>query len=265
VKRVIWLAIFLLLSGAALWRCKSLLHRKLRNFDNKVQARVAPVVCGPTLEEVKRDQALLTEYAQLDRYHNDNQRILGETKQRVLFYGDSITDFWAWPANAGLFFPGKHYLNRGIWGQTTSQMVLRFRQDVINLNPMTVVILAGTNDLSTIEEPRALERIEDNLETMVELAAAHNIRVILCSILPVNTYPWNPTLRPEAKIRELNDWLRYYAAVHSLTYVDYYSAMVNREGGLRSGLSDDGIHPNPAGYALMAPLAQAAIDNGKSK
>jgi acyl-CoA thioesterase I len=117
----------------------------------------------------------------------------------VLFYGDSITDFWAWDANKSLFFPGKNYINRGIWGQNTSQMVLRFRQDVIALHPDIIVILAGTNDLSSISGSYALPRIEDNFETMAELAETHGIRVIFCSITPVNKYPWNPDFTPRRK------------------------------------------------------------------
>jgi Lysophospholipase L1 and related esterases len=182
----------------------------------------------------------------------------------VVFLGDSITDGWG--RNKGTsFFPGKPFINRGISGQTTAQMVLRFRQDVIDLHPAAVVILAGTNDIAGNTGLATLPMIEDNVRSMTELAQAHRIRVILASVLPTIDYPWQPGLQPAGKIRALNAWLRRYAAAHGATYLDYYRALATPQGGMRAGLSSDGVHPTPAGYAVMAPLAQQAIERALAR
>ena len=179
--------------------------------------------------------------------------------------GDSITDSWDNPTNGG-FFPGKSYINRGISGQTTSQMLIRFRRDVIALKPKVVVILAGTNDIAGNTGPTTLEAIEDNLTAMAELARANNIRLVFASLLPISDYEvrnGEPLIqskrRPPEKILALNSWMKTYAAAHRLTYLDYYSAMVDDKGFLKNELSNDGLHPNPAGYAVMNPLVEAAI------
>jgi lysophospholipase L1-like esterase len=172
----------------------------------------------------------------------------------VVFYGDSITEFWAnnYPAT---FFPEKQYIGRGIAGQTTAHLKLRFKQDVIDLKPNVVVILGGTNDIGGMRGPIAAEETESNIQTMSELAKLHGIRVVLCSILP--------TVDPVkvSKIVALNGWTRDYASRQNLTYVDYYSAMVNADGGMKDGISVDGVHPNELGYKIMERLAQTAIEH----
>jgi lysophospholipase L1-like esterase len=178
--------------------------------------------------------------------------------------GDSITEGWGMKATAtsparGEFFPGKPYLNRGISGQTTPQMVLRFRQDVIDLKPKVVVILAGTNDIAENTGKMTLAETEGNIESMTELAKANGIRPVLCSVLPSTEFWWHKGLQPASKIQSLNEWIKMYAAKNHIVYVDYYSAMVNDKGGLKAELSPDGVHPNAAGYSIMAPLAEAGI------
>jgi lysophospholipase L1-like esterase/mannose-6-phosphate isomerase-like protein (cupin superfamily) len=217
--------------------------------------------------QLERAQTRLSDWPALARYREDNAKVTAPLKneQRVVFMGDSITDSWDAPTNGG-FFPGKPYINRGISGQTTPQMLIRFRRDVIELKPKVVVILAATNDLAGNTGPTTLEAIEDNLMTMAELARAHNIRVVFASLLPVSDYEvrnGQPIIqtkrRPPDQIKALNNWMKTYAAAHRLTYLDYYSAMVDEKGFLKDELSNDGLHPNPAGYAVMNPLAEAAI------
>jgi lysophospholipase L1-like esterase len=180
-------------------------------------------------------------------------------ENRVVFMGDSITQGWRIEGPAGSF-PGKPYINRGISGQTTPQMVLRFRQDVIDLKPKVVVILAGTNDIAGNTGPETLEEIEGYLATMAELATANHIRVVLCSILPAFDYPWKPGMEPAPKIDEVNKWMKSYADDHGHIYVDYHAAMKDERDGLPPALSKDGVHPIAAGYAVMAPLAEAGIE-----
>jgi len=171
--------------------------------------------------------------------------------------GNSITDSWAkfFPQ----MFPGKPYIGRGISGQTTPQMLVRFRQDVIALKPAVVVILAGTNDIAGNTGPSTLEMIEDNLMSMTELARANGIRVVLSSVLPVFDYPWKRGLEPAPKIVALNAWIKSYAARVGAVYLDYHSAMADERKGLRADLTTDGVHPTEAGYRVMAPLAERAI------
>ncbi len=180
-------------------------------------------------------------------------------ENRVVFMGDSITQGWQIAGPEGSF-PGKPYINRGISGQTTPQMLLRFRQDVIDLKPAVVVILAGTNDIAGNTGPMTLEETEGNLASMSELAAAHHIKVVLCSVTPAFDFPWRPGQTPAPKILALNAWIKAYAAQNGHVYVDYYSAMKDDRGGLPANLSKDGVHPLPAGYAIMAPLAEAGIE-----
>ena len=178
--------------------------------------------------------------------------------------GDSITDSWPQP-RFGSFFTGKPYVGRGISGQTTPQMLVRFRPDVIDLRPKVVVILAGTNDIAGNTGPMTDEDIQGNLASMAELAKANGIRVVLSSILPVSAYHTSPTgtpqttSRPMDRIRTLNNWMKKYAAAEGHIYLDYFSAMVDGEGLLREELSADDLHPNAKGYAVMEPLAEAAI------
>jgi lysophospholipase L1-like esterase len=187
-------------------------------------------------------------------------------ERRVVFFGDSITDNWSKPEYGG-FFPGKPYVNRGIGGQTTAQMLLRFRADVIELQPKAVVILAGTNDIAGNSGPVTIDAIQDNLASMAELARAHGIRVVLASLLPVSDDKKDANgvaltrtrQRPTATIKELNGWLANYAAKNGHVSLDYFSAMADANGLLRPELNGDGLHPNGAGYAVMAPLAEKAI------
>ncbi|HKF46970.1 MAG TPA: SGNH/GDSL hydrolase family protein [Terracidiphilus sp.] len=206
------------------------------------------------------DKQLLTDFGWLARYKEADLKLAPPAagENRVVFMGDSITEGWHFDA-PGSPFAAKPYINRGISGQTSPQMVIRFRQDVIDLHPRVVVILAGTNDVAGNTGPMTLDQTEDNLRDMADLAAANNIRVVLCSVLPAYDFPWSPGLAPAPKIVELNKWIRQYAADKGYVYVDYYSAMKDERGGLPANLSHDGVHPNPAGYAIMAPLVEAGI------
>jgi lysophospholipase L1-like esterase len=209
----------------------------------------------------------LQDWPQLHRYQTDNAALpapaVGE--QRVVFYGDSITDGWGRNPNTGDFFPGKPYVNRGISGQTTPQMLVRFRQDVIDLKPAAVLILAGTNDIAGNTGPSTPQMTEDNFISMAEIARANGLKVILASILPAYSYPWKPGVEPVGPIREINRWLKDYCARDGLVYLDYYSALADDKGAMKPGLSFDGVHPNLQGYAIMAPLAEAAIAKALAK
>lgn len=200
-----------------------------------------------------------TDWAGLGRYRDANAALpQGRgTEGRVVFMGNSITESWAqyFPT----MFPGKPYVGRGISGQTTPQMLVRFRQDVIELRPRVVVILGGTNDIAGNTGPSTLEMIEANLMSMTEIAQANGIRVVLSSVLPVYDYPWKRGLSPAPKIDSLNAWMRGYAARAGAVYLDYHSAMTDERRGLRADLTKDGVHPTEAGYRVMAPLAERAI------
>jgi lysophospholipase L1-like esterase len=201
---------------------------------------------------------MLSDFPWLARFREANARLgpPAPGENRVVFMGDSITEGWHLDES----FPGKPYVNRGISGQTTPQMVLRFRQDVIALQPRVVLILAGTNDIAGNTGPETPEQIEDNIASMADLATTNHIKVVLCSILPAFDYPWQPGLTPAPKIDTLNAWIKDYAASKGYGYVDYHTAMKDGRDGLPPNLSKDGVHPLPAGYTLMAPLAQAGID-----
>jgi lysophospholipase L1-like esterase len=220
------------------------------------------------LQAVARNDARLSDWPNLARYREANHVLTAPAfaEARVVFMGDSITDSWPQP-RFGPFFPGKPYVGRGISGQTTPQMLIRFRPDVIALKPKVVVILAGTNDIAGNTGPMTDEQIAGNLASMAELAKANGIHVIFSSILPVSEYHVRPgdtappqtTRRPMARITAVNAWMKEYAAANGHTYLDYFSAMIDEKGLLRPELSEDDLHPNAAGYAIMAPLAEAAI------
>jgi lysophospholipase L1-like esterase len=221
----------------------------------------------PLLEKrLENMEVQLKDWPALSRYADEDKQLAASpNEQRVVFMGDSITDGWRNPQFGG-FFPGKPYVNRGIGGQTTPQMLLRFRADVIDLHPRVVVILAGTNDIAGNTGPMTLEQTEANLATMSELAHAHGIRVVLSSVMPVNdvTAPDGKKLvqtidRPPEKILALNSWIKSYATDHGDIYLDYFSAMVDDNGHLRTDLTNDGLHPQAKGYAVMTPLAEKAI------
>lgn len=210
------------------------------------------------------DHQLLLDFANLARFHDADLELSPPAtgQDRVVFMGDSITEGW----NLETSFPGRPYINRGISGQTSSQMLLRFRQDVIDLQPKVVLILAGTNDLAENTGPVTLEQVEGNLMSMAQLARANRIRVVLCSVLPTIHYWWHPELSdPTPRIAALNKWMESYASKRRYLYVDYYSAMKDPAGGLPKNLSKDGVHPSPAGYAVMAPLAQSGIEKAMKK
>jgi lysophospholipase L1-like esterase len=224
-------------------------------------AQAAPVSGqGDSARQIAEMQAKLADWPQLEHYRAANAALpppaAGE--DRVVFYGASMTEGWGMHGSS--FFPGKPYVNRGISGQTSAQMVVRFRQDVIDLHPKAVVILEGTNDIAGNTGPMTPEMTEDNWKSMADLAKANGIRVIFASITPSTDFPWRKGLHPAEKIRVLNAWLKDYCAAQSLTYLDYYSALVNAEGGMKADLTVDGVHATVKGYEVMAPLAQAAID-----
>jgi lysophospholipase L1-like esterase len=210
---------------------------------------------------VANQDTRLRDWANLGRYREANKTV---TRADVVFMGDSITDFWQQPRFGG-FFPGKNYVDRGISAQTTPQMLLRMRPDVIALKPKAVVILAGTNDIAGNTGPMTDEEIEGNLASMAELATANGIKVVLSSITPVSAYHVaagtvpQTTRRPVARVQNINNWMRSYAAAHKHVYLDYYSKMVDSTGTLKTEFSADDLHPNAEGYAVMAPLAEAAI------
>ena len=192
--------------------------------------------------------------------YRDSNTVLPAAKageNRVVFMGNSITEGWKryWADEFG----GKPYVNRGIGGQTTPQMLIRFHQDVVALKPRVVVILAGTNDIAGNTGPSTLEMIEDNLAGMAEIARSNGIRVVLCSVLPVYDYPWRPGLEPASKIVALNAWMKHYADSTGSVYVDYHGAMRDDRQGMRAELASDGVHPNEAGYKIMVPLVERGI------
>jgi lysophospholipase L1-like esterase len=206
------------------------------------------------------------DWANLTRYRDANRTLPAPAgnEARVVFMGDSITDAWPQP-RYGDFFANKPYIGRGISGQTTPQMLVRFRPDVLDLKPKVVVILAGTNDIAGNTGPMTNEEIQGNLMSMAQLARANGIRVVMSSIQPVSAYHTSPTGRPQTeqrpmeRIRAINDWMKKYAASEGHVYLDYFSAMVDDKGLLREDLSADDLHPNAKGYAIMGPLAAAAI------
>ncbi|MDE3197112.1 MAG: SGNH/GDSL hydrolase family protein [Acidobacteriota bacterium] len=206
----------------------------------------------------------LQDWNQLGRYHADDERLKGQTEPgRVVFLGDSITDIW----KLAQYFPGKPYINRGISGQTTPQMLVRMYEDVINLKPAAMILLAGTNDIARNTGPETAEMIEENIMAMTELAQHHGIKVILCSVMPVADYgPRKMTEgRPPTDILKLNAWMKEYAAKNHAIYCDYFAAMVAENGLLKEGISRDGLHPNAQGFEIMAPLAAAAIEKALTK
>jgi acyl-CoA thioesterase-1 len=207
------------------------------------------------------------DFGQLGRYRDANAALSAPApdEKRVVFYGDSITDAW----HLDQYFPNKGYINRGISGQTTSQMLVRFRQDVIDLKAAAVVVLAGTNDIAGNTGPISIENIEENYATLAELARVHGIQMIFSSVIPVHNYTPQSQApfaqRDPAKILALNAWLKSYCAANNLVYVDYFDAMVDEHGLLRKELANDGLHPVDAGYRIMAPLAEAGVEKALAR
>ena len=230
---------------------------------NSVSAPASNIT-AEQLARLERAENKLKDWPNLARYREANSKLAppASKEDRVVFMGDSITDSW----KLAEYFPEKPYVNRGISGQTTSQMLIRFRPDVIGLKPKVVVILAGTNDLAGNTGPTSLEVIQNNLASMTDLALANRIRVVLASVMPINDYAvrdGKPIIRsvarPPEKIVALNKWIKDYAATNGLTYLDYFSAMVDEKGFLKAELSNDGLHPTPKGYEVMKTLAEEVI------
>lgn len=236
-----------------------------------LRAQTSETDCRQATAKITQYESQLKDWANMNRYKEANRKITPPAKSetRVVFMGDSITDGW----NLAQYFPNKPYINRGIGGQTTPQMLLRFRADVIELKPKVVVILAGTNDISGNTGLMTLEDTARNLTSMVELSKANGIKIVLSSVLPVNDRVKNKEgvllvqtkSRPNEKITAMNDWLKQYAAENNLTYLDYYSATADEKGTLKDGLSYDGLHPNADGYKIMQVLAEAAIARALGK
>lgn len=197
------------------------------------------------------------DWANLKRFQKENTELEIPDKHRIVFMGNSITDNWF--SMRPEFFAGKPYVNRGIGGQTTPQMLVRFRQDVLDLKPLVVVIMGGINDIAQNTGPSTIKMISDNIISMAELATANNITVVLCSVLPAFDFPWRQGLEPAEKILKLNSIIESYANDHQIEYIDYYSAMVNDVNGLKEELGSDGVHPNIEGYSLMEIIFEKAI------
>jgi lysophospholipase L1-like esterase len=249
-------------------RCFALLCFAMLCIGAVAQQAAAPAPAIPSTGfagldhyRASRIAVFTDDYGQLKRYREADASLKAPAagENRVVFFGDSITDIWKLED----YFPGKPYVNRGIGGQTTPQMLVRFRQDVIDLHPKVVVILAGTNDIAGNTGPMSLEDIEANYSSLAELARTHDIHVVFSSVLPVHNYtPKSQDFfaqRSPEKILALNRWLKDYCGAHGLIYLDYFSPMVDDKGLLKSDLADDGLHPNAAGYKIMTPLAESAI------
>ena len=247
-------ALFLILSISSITICSG---QTTRQNDKSVlkfsQAQV---------DSVKRTTAakINADWAYLKKYSGENKKLPAVTtgEKRIVFMGNSITEFWK-VIDGNFFAENKSFIDRGISGQTTPQMLIRFRDDVINLNPAAVVILAGTNDIAGNTGPTTIEEIFGNIVSMIELARANNIKVVLCSVLPAYDYPWKPGLEPAGKIIKLNGMLKNYADKNNIVYTDFFTAMADQRNGLKSEYSKDGVHPNLAGYKVMDDLVVKAI------
>ena len=206
------------------------------------------------------------DWPNLARYRAENAALapVANNVQRVVFFGDSITDNWG--RYRGTFFPGKPYVNRGISGQTTPQMLIRFQQDVVQLHPAVVVLLAGTNDIAGNTGPSTPQMIEDNITSVAAIARQSGIKLVLASITPADAYPWRPSVVHVVEtIREVNAWSRSFCATHACVYLDYYTAMADAAGAMLPGLASDGVHPTDKGYDVMGPLAERAIAQALAK
>jgi lysophospholipase L1-like esterase len=218
----------------------------------------------PTAEQKEawrkaQEEQFHNDWANLGRFRNDNKKIgmPAANEVRVVFMGNSITEGWSRLDSS--FFIGRPFINRGISGQTTPQMLIRFKPDVVNLKAEVVVILAGINDIAGNTGPSTLEMIEDNLSSMAEIAQANKIKVVLSSVLPAYDFPWRPGMEPAEKVVKLNSWIKNYALTHKCVYLDYFTPMSDQKHALKPEYTQDGVHPNLAGYKVMEPLAEEAI------
>jgi lysophospholipase L1-like esterase len=214
---------------------------------------------------MSQDEHIHADWANLNKYAAENAALPAPSskEKRIVFMGNSITEGWQWVGSS--FFSNPAYINRGIGGQTTPQMLLRFRHDVIALKPKVVVILAGINDIAENTGPISIETIFGNIVSMVELARANKIRVVVSSVVPANVFPWRQHIKPADKVIALNALLKDYCKERKIVYLDYYSAMVDAEKGLDIKYTEDGVHPTLAGYQVMEPLAVAAIKKALRK
>jgi len=261
MKNKIFILLFLLLAACPFLQAQN-------NPQGANQTGVArPQFTPEQMEQFNRrmGESLRTDFAALKRYKDENTKIglPAPGENRVVFMGNSITEYWNpfWTE----FFPGKPYINRGIAGQTTPQMLVRFRQDVIKLKPKVVVILAGINDITGMTGPTTNEMIEDNLSSMVEIAQANGIRVVLSTVLPCYTIVGRPDLHPAERVIALNAWIKKFTGEKGCVYLDYFSKLTDENNGLKSEFTKDGVHPNKAGYDIMAPLVETAIQKALSK
>lgn len=225
----------------------------------------AEATCNPAqFQQMKKK---LADWPDLARYRDADAALPPPEPghPRVVFMGDSITDIWGRMKGTGKFFPGKPYVNRGISGQTTEQMLLRFQQDVVALHPAVVLILAGTNDIAGNTGPESNLTIENDFRSMTQIARANGIKVVIASITPSADFWWRPGVDPIHRIRIMNAWLRQFCKRHNFIYVDYYDAMAQPDGAMKTGISFDGVHPNAKGFAIMAPLAEQAINEALGK
>lgn len=247
--RPLLLACFILISGGMLHLVKA----------QQLVQQNADTIKPLSDYQLNEYSVMKTDWANLARYHDENAKAGAPAagENRVVFMGNSITQGWIETCPG--FFEGRPYFDRGISGQTTPQMLIRFHPDVVRLKPAVVVILAGTNDIAGNTGPSTLEMIEDNIAAMVEIARANNIKVVLASVLPALDFGWNPGTKPAPRIAELNAWIQDYARKNRLVYLDYYSPMADEHMGLKSIYSEDGVHPNEKGYKVMEPLAEKAI------
>ena len=223
------------------------------------------VYCILFLSIIMGQKAQAQDWPNLNKYQNENANLkpVSPGQKRIVFMGDSITEFWS--ITDPEYFTGKPYVNRGISGQTTPQMLVRFRADVIALKPAAVIILAGINDIAGNTGPATLDMIANNIFSMAELAKANQIKVILCSVLPAYDFSWKPNQNPAEKVVALNKMIKNYADANGILYLDYFSAMADERKGLPASYSNDEVHPNKTGYQVMAPLAEKAIAKVLSK
>ncbi len=260
IRRSVLLAIFISTCGPlAMASQNSKPVAPIPTAPDQLQSPSAESACNPAKFHQMKSQ--LADWADFARYRQADATLPPPSSNhpRVVFMGDSITDIWGRMKGTGKFFPGKPYINRGISGQTTEQMLLRFQQDVVDLHPAAVLILAGTNDIAGNTGPETDRMIENDFRSMTQIARANHIKVIIASITPAADFWWRPSVDPIHRIRVINAWLKQFCKRHGYPYVDYYDAMAQPDGAMKTGLTFDGVHPNAKGFAIMAPLAEKAI------
>lgn len=258
MKRTISGCILLLAVAAVLVHVRRPLHAQYQHLNASCLAKLVQALDETRWVDSPSAHAALPDLADLERYEAPDRALPPFASGRVVFYGDSITDFWA-TDNSSVFFPGKHYIGRGISGQSTPELLWRFQPDVLALHPEAVVLLAGSNDVVLPQRKITFQLTIGNVEIMAQMARRKHIRVILCSLLPVSHYPPAEQAAFSSQISAINRWLQSYAGAQHLTYLNYYSAMADAAGNMKSSLTADGLHPNAAGYALMQQLAQQAL------